>query len=98
MWRSKVYLAFVRQRPCAAIGCSRAADVAHHFGKRYGGGGTGVKPHDSFTVPLCSPHHIYIHQHNTLQGFQVSEVEAHFTRLALRILTEWLEGQSDGKS
>jgi hypothetical protein len=52
MFRSDDYLEFIRGRVCAAPSCTAAADHAHHFAKRFGGGGIGCKPHDTFVVPL----------------------------------------------
>lgn len=88
MYRDEAYRAFVRQHPCEV--CGRAADVAHHFGKRIGGGGMGLKPHDTFEVPLCtSCHHA---EHNAVRDTDEQErVERRFLVRALLLVTEWLE-------
>jgi hypothetical protein len=31
--------------------------VAHHVRRHYWGSGTGIKPHDYCTIPLCTAHH-----------------------------------------
>lgn len=96
MLRSDPYLAFVRLERCCAPGCSNMADHAHHFGRRHGGGGVGVKPHDSFVVPLCEMHHAVAHQFGALRGIvgvnMPEETEAFFFRTALQLVTRfWLE-------
>jgi hypothetical protein len=91
MLRSYPYLAFVRLERCCAPGCSNMADHAHHFGRRHGGGGIGVKPHDSFVVPLCERCHAEAHSGWVL-GMSADEIELHFFRVALQLVTRfWLE-------
>lgn len=54
------HLAWVRTLPCSVRGCLHSS-VPHHV--RLGtGGGTGLKPGDEWTVPLCTPHHDELHQ------------------------------------
>jgi hypothetical protein len=91
MWRSAKYLALVRLQPCCAPVCRDKAEHAHHFGKRFGGGGIGCKPHDSFTVPLCATCHHEIHQRGTLGSWSTEETETFFAREALRLLTLYLD-------
>jgi hypothetical protein len=92
MLRSDPYLAFVRLERCCAPGCSAQADHAHHFGRRHGGGGIGVKPHDSFVVPLCARCHRMVHQDGMVGLNDALETEAFFYRIALQLVTRfWLE-------
>jgi len=91
MFRSIPYLAFIIDHPCCAPGCLLPADHAHHFARRHGGGGVALKPHDTFTVPLCDPHHNGAqHQHGALPGITADETEALFMRTALKLTTEWM--------
>jgi hypothetical protein len=90
MWRSSKYLALVRSQSCCAPGCRDKAEHAHHFGKRFGGGGIGCKSHDSFTVPLCAACHHKVHQCGTFASWSAEETEAFFAREALRLLTSYL--------
>jgi len=57
------HLVWVRSLPCstAAPGCTSPCH-AHHV--RLGtDGGTGIKPSDKWTVPLCAAHHQELHDH-----------------------------------
>jgi hypothetical protein len=56
--RSKKHLGFVASLPCVLCG---EKSIAAHI-RIGGGGGMGLKPHDSHTVPLCHLHHSK--QHN----------------------------------
>ncbi len=89
MFRSERYLAFVRLQPCCAPGCREQADHAHHFGRRHGGGGIGIKAHDTFVVPLCSSCHRLVHQDGMIGLCNAPETEAYFYRIALALVTRW---------
>ena len=55
------HLAWVRSLACAVPGCRARPCDAHHV--RDGtGGGTGFKPGDDWTVPLCHRCHLELHQ------------------------------------
>ena len=51
--RSKVHLKFVSEHGCTI--CGRTDVQSAHI--RYTGAGVGLKPCDSFVVPLCIDHH-----------------------------------------
>jgi hypothetical protein len=89
MFRSPAYLKFVRSHPC--VFCAAPAERAHHFDKRHGGGGTAVKPHDTFTVPLCAVHHDAVHGGASLSGLDALETECVFTRVALQLVSKFWE-------
>jgi hypothetical protein len=91
VFRSEGFLAFVRQQPCVAPTCLRLADHTHHFGRSGAGGGTGLKPHDSYTVPLCALHHLHVHDFGDLPPLTTDQTESLFYSAALHLLTEWLE-------
>jgi hypothetical protein len=92
MYRSRKYLEFVRSQLCTAPCCLRQADHTHHFARSAGGGGVACKPHDTYVVPLCAEHHREVHQTGMLRDCFTSELtEAHFFRMALQLLTEFLE-------
>jgi len=57
--RSAGHLDFIRQLPC--IACGRAGTVPAHV-RMSKDGGTGFKPGDRYTLPLCRGCHD--HQHN----------------------------------
>lgn len=53
--RDKKHLAFIRQLPCSVCATNYAIDAAHiRFANPCG---TGLKPSDEHTVPLCRNHH-----------------------------------------
>lgn len=57
--RDEKHLAFIRRLPC--VKCSATPCEAAHI--RSGtGGGTGLKPSDEWTVPLCHEHHAEQHR------------------------------------
>lgn len=89
MIRDGKYREFVRSHSCCS--CFGVADVAHHFGKRYAGGGIGVKPHDTFEVPLCAHCHAQVHQSARLGVMSPDDTERLMLRTALVILTEYLQ-------
>ena len=60
MIRSKVHLKYVSEHPCTI--CGREDVQAAHI--RYTGSGIGLKPCDSFVVPLCIEHHQEQHTMN----------------------------------
>jgi hypothetical protein len=92
MYRSRKYLEFVRMQPCCAPSCLLPVEHTHHFARRHGGGGTSLKPHDTFVVPLCSAHHLEIHQRGGFKqyNFDSFNTEADFFRVALQLLTAFL--------
>lgn len=96
MLRDEKYRAFIRQHPCC--GCYCPADDAHHYGKRYAGGGMGVKPHDTFEVPLCRGCHDHYHRDGALPGMARDDTERHFLINSLQLLTEYLMIGARGKN
>lgn len=57
--RSKSHLEFIRSMPC--VKCANPASQAAHL--RIGSdGGTGLKPSDSYTLPLCAECHSTQHR------------------------------------
>lgn len=57
------YLDMIRQLPCCVPGCRRYPSEPHHV-RTAANSGTGMKPPDTETVPLCRVHHDEYH----LQG------------------------------
>jgi hypothetical protein len=95
MFRDKKYLAAARGG-ASCCGCGRPAEHAHHFDKRRGGGGTGIKPSDTYSAPLCAACHDFVHQHGTLPCNTKAETELTFYRAALAMATRWIERLSTG--
>ena len=56
--RSKAYLKHVRSFPCLVCGQQAEAHHMTHAQPR----GVALKTGDQFTVPLCHPHHMDLHQ------------------------------------
>ncbi len=57
--RSKKYLEYIRELPCAAT--NGFDDVVAHHVRCLGGGGTGIKPSDYLCVPLTAEEHAKLH-------------------------------------
>ena len=53
-FRNPNYLAYIRTLPCLC--CGKKA-IAHHVRRLYWGAGTGIKPYDYVTIPLCNECH-----------------------------------------
>lgn len=84
MYRSAEHLAFVRARPCCYCSAPGPSDP-HHFG---GSGGTGIKAHDLFTVPLCRQHHDEYHQHRKIGALTRIETSALLWKECALLLSE----------
>lgn len=56
-WKSEAYLDRVRQMPCVGLGT--VPSEPHHCET----GGTGMKGHDAFVIPVSREVHDYIHEH-----------------------------------
>lgn len=55
IYRNKAYLSFIRRHSC--IMCDNPNTIAHHVRRSFWGAGTGIKPHDYVTLPLCHSCH-----------------------------------------
>lgn len=60
--RNLAHLAWIRTLPCAVRPRCASRDVHAHHVRLGTGGGTGLKPGDAWTVPLCPAHHSELHQ------------------------------------
>jgi len=85
--RSEPYLAYVRKHPCCLCGASPSE--AHHWSHH--GGVMGSKVDDYRTVPLCTEHHRYWHDHGTLPGMEREHSEAALMREQAWLLRAWLD-------
>lgn len=81
--RSAEHLAFVRRLPCVVCFKDGPSEAAHVRNKT--DGGTGLKPSDRFTVPLCMEHHAEQHNRGELTFWGVLGVDP--LNLALRLWT-----------
>lgn len=96
--KSEAHLAFVRSLGCVI--CEAPAEAAHirYADPRYGKpqAGTGQKPGDEWTVPLCANHHRLHdkaqHRMNERAFWKLHEIDA--TSLALHIWNN--SGDVDG--
>ncbi len=59
--RSEKYLKAVRKLPCSISGCNTQPIHAAHIRKGTDGG-MGLKPSDTWAIPLCYQHHHEQHQ------------------------------------
>ena len=82
---SPAYLAYVRKHPCCLCGASPSE--AHHWSHH--GGVMGAKVDDYRTVPLCTEHHRYWHDHGTLPGHDRVGSEWLLRRVQRELLVEW---------
>lgn len=55
------HIDWVRNQPCCVPECGRWPSEAHHV-RTAANSGVGLKPDDSFTVPLCRYHHDAYHR------------------------------------
>ena len=83
--RSEPYLAYVRKHPCCLCGASQSE--AHHWSHH--GGVMGAKVDDYRTVPLCTEHHRYWHDHGVLPGHDRVGSEWLLRRVQRELLVEW---------
>lgn len=60
--RDSRHLAWIRAQPCCVPGCTLCPIHPHHV-RTAANSGTGLKPSDRETVPLCYRHHHALHQH-----------------------------------
>ncbi len=83
-FRSKKYLAFVREHECCYCHAYPPSE-AHHFGDK--NSGIAMKPPDSTAIPLCAKkcHIPGIHQ----KPWEYDKLHAFKTMV--RLLTEWME-------
>ena len=86
--RSDPYLAYVRKHPCCLCGRSEGIE-AHHWSHH--GGVMGSKVDDYRTVPLCTEHHRYWHDHGTLPGHDRVGSEGRFLLTQRALLTAWTD-------
>ena len=85
--RSEPYLAYVRKHPCCLCGASPSE--AHHWSHH--GGVMGSKVDDYRTVPLCTKHHRYWHDHGTFPEMDREHSEAALMREQAWLLRAWLD-------
>ena len=60
-WRSASYLKYIRSFPCCW--CGSDENIQSHHLRGFGlDGGTGLKPSDCYTIPLCPICHAEVHK------------------------------------
>lgn len=87
MLRSEEYLDHVRARPCCYCTAPGPSDPHHYRGVK----GTGCKPSDLFTVPLCRRCHDNFHRNGKIGASTRSETIAIFDAAAVLLLAGYLE-------
>ena len=65
--KSRKHLQYVSEQPCVL--CQKIDVQSAHI--RYAGAGMGLKPCDSFTIPLCLEHHAEQHRMNERMFWQL---------------------------
>jgi hypothetical protein len=80
--RNPAHLEWIRTLPCTIRLCTQPS-VAAHVRVR-SGGGMGLKPPDSFTVPLCDGHHKEQHRigHAAFDALYAVDLRTEALRLA----------------
>ena len=84
--RSEPYLAYVRKHHCCLCGAPGPSEP-HHWSHH--GGVMGSKVDDYRTVPLCTEHHRYWHDHGVLPGHDRVGSEWLLRRVQRELLVEW---------
>lgn len=85
MIRSKAYLDYIRGEPCISCSCPPRVD-AHHFGAH----GTGIKPDDYDTVPLCRTCHSEWHARGVLPNCEDRDSSVKWMlTMQFRLLKVW---------
>lgn len=87
-FRSEKHLKFVRSLPCLIHGTT-PSEAAHI--RTFTDGGTGLKPSDHFTVPLCSKCHREQHHEGEITFWGGEEVVRN-----LIVFAQSLVGQKEG--
>ena len=84
------HLAWIRGHMCCVPGCDAQKIEAHHIRKGLPAdesGGTSMKPHDKWTVPLCQAHHAEAHNlgadtFDSKYGFRLIDIATEAARLS----------------
>ena len=82
------YLEWVAGKVCCAPGCRSHKTVAHHWPAKGKGGRNGD---DRMTVPLCSDHHDFWHDHAHLPPFDNAGTKALFREIQMRLVLLYLD-------
>jgi hypothetical protein len=67
------HLAFVRQLPCVACGRAAPSEAAHV--RSESDAGSGMKPSDRYSLPLCTDCHALQHQFGELRFWSVLRID-----------------------
>jgi hypothetical protein len=67
------HLSFVRQLPC--VGCGHAAPSEAAHVRSGSDAGTGIKPSDRYSLPLCTECHALQHQFGELRFWSVLRID-----------------------
>ena len=89
-WRSEKYLAYVRGLPCCRCGLASPSDP-HHI-RKGADGGTGLKPSDSWALPVCQKCHGIMQRYEADEGR--SDMLALRYRQCIQNLTDFLGGRN----
>lgn len=96
--RSKLYLDYIRSRPCCVTGKQTSVEAAHV--RICSGAGTGQKPSDFWTLPLDSAEHRRQHDigersfwaekrrdpHHLIQAYLLEYIMKHHVRKELAVI------------
>lgn len=87
--RDEGYLAYVRAHACYS--CTRPPpSQPHHWARRGRGGGTGTKPDDYRTIPLCESCHRTWHDTGALPGYSPAATRALALAWQVDLLVAWI--------
>lgn len=88
--RCPEHLAWIRTLPCTVRGCLTGEAIHAHHVRNGTGAGTGLKPGDEWTVPICPQHHREIHQAGRKTFEDRYQVDLRETAIRLAAASPWL--------
>jgi len=89
-WRSKRYLDYLRGQACCRCGLAPPSQV-HHL-RKGSDGGIGLKPSDTWGVPVCDRCHGVMQRYEQAEGR--ADTLADRYRQCLQFLTDFLGGEN----
>lgn len=89
-WECPIYLDFIRAMECLHCGNPPPSDPHHWHPTEKG---TGRKPSDCWTVPLCRACHQEYHQDHCLSGLSYEETRQRFLFKQWECMGRWIRNQ-----
>lgn len=89
-------MAHVRERGCCCASFARVrcgGGMHAHHQRQSGGGGMGLKPDDTRTVPLCDAHHREFHKTGAIHPFNAATTALLFAQAMVECLESALQSE-----